>query len=415
MSDDREEGGGASARLDHFRSALGHIGDLPSLGQFLTSALRDLSGADEALLCTLENGTTTFAPRHATPGFSPGAGRPSFPARGALARWLRVNGESLPIPDSRGVFDYLSEDEQEMLRRCQARLCVPLPVNRELLAIVLLICRDGAWRGSGDDLELLNLCAKAAALAWDRTRREEIERDRMRASARAQQLAVAGQVAAAMAHEVRNPLTAIRSSVQYVMESRAAEPDTRELLEQVIAEVDRINRTISGVLGFSRPPQDEFVDLDFVEVVQDAMSLVEPYVVHHHIKLERSLDGPPLPIRGDSHQLRQVLLNLLLNACQATSMGGLLTVSRQPSTGMAPLEHGAMHACVTITDSGCGIPAEHLEAVFDPFFTTKAQGSGLGLSICRSIMERHRGAVRLESCVGQGTVASVTLPLRDAL
>jgi signal transduction histidine kinase len=280
------------------------------------------------------------------------------------------------------------------------------------LAVVVLLARNRPWRANDDDLDLVNQFGRAAAFAWERTSREEADRERLRAAARAQQLAVAGQVAAAMAHEVRNPLTAIRSSVQYVMESPSSAPDTRELLEQVIEEVDRINRTISGMLGFSRPPEAEFADLDFMEVAEAALSLVEPHVAHHRIILARELDGPPLPIRGDSHQLRQVLLNVLLNGCQATPIGGRLTVSRVPLVASAQMTQAPSHCCVTVADSGCGIPAELLETVFDPFFTTKPQGSGLGLAICRAIMERHGGTVRLESRLGQGTVVFLTLPLR---
>jgi len=334
---------------------------------------------------------------------------PTFEARGALAKWLRVNGETLVLADRPEVVDYLPADERDRLRSLAAVACVPLALADRLVAFIVLSTVDPQWRATSALVARLDACGRQAAMVAESVAVHYHERLRLEAASRAQQLAVAGQLAAAVAHEVRNPLTTIRSSVQFVLESPTAWTNKTELLRQVMSEVDRINRSISGVLGLNRPQALALADLDLAELVEASLALFQPYFNHHCLTLDRRHDDGPLPVRGDPGQLRQVLLNVLLNACQATPDGGRLAVRFGRTTGPG----GAPAAAVQIVDSGPGIPADHLARIFEPFFTTKVNGTGLGLSICLDIMSRHHGSIRLDSQVGDGTTVHLTLPLRE--
>ena len=327
---------------------------------------------------------------------------PCFGARGRLAKWLSVNEEPLVPSEHLGVLTFLSESERSLLSDLSAAICVPLLAGGRMDAVLVLGASENSWRPSHNLVSFLRSVGQAAAVALAGMAAREAQRNRLQAETRAQQLAVAGQLASAVAHEVRNPLTTIRSSVQHVLESSAEWSQKTELLHQVIGEVDRINRTVSSLLTLSRPPSLTLVDLDLAAVVQEAVTFVKPYVEHHQLLLRQAF-GDGLPVRADSGQLRQVLLNILLNACQATPAGGAISIAGEVRSAMA---------IVTVTDTGCGIPAADLSRVCEPFFTTKAMGSGLGLAISAQIMMQHCGSLLVESQVDQGTTISLMLPLR---
>jgi signal transduction histidine kinase len=331
-----------------------------------------------------------------------------FDGLGPLARWLRVNDEPLVIPSQPAVFNYLPAVERNALTACSAIVCVPLVATHRLLAFVVLASGAGKWRPEASVVPLLGRCGRHAATVAEGVSRQHAERERLRAASRSQQLAVAGQVAAAVAHEVRNPLTTIRSSVQYVIDSPAEWRNKADMLRVVIAEVDRINRAVSGVLGLSRPHEAALVDLDAAQVAEDAVAAMRPYLDHHRLVLDWQGGTRPLPVRGEADQLRQVFLNVLLNACQATPDGGCIAVS----WNVVSNDSGSL-AAITICDTGCGMAPEQLKQAFEPFFTTRMNGTGLGLPICQGIMSRHGGSIRLQSEVGHGTTTVLTLPLRS--
>jgi two-component system sensor histidine kinase AtoS len=240
------------------------------------------------------------------------------------------------------------------------------------------------------------------------------ERGRLSAASRTQYLAMAGQLAASVAHEVRNPLATISSSVEYALNSSSDWASKTEVLRDVMGEIDRINRTLSGMLSLSRPQPPELRGLDLGTVVEEALLSLQPYVDHHQISLVRASASPVLPVQADASQLRQVLLNVLLNACQATLRGGSISVLTKLAPPNSAADSSRAEAIVVITDSGCGIPTDQRTQVFEPFFTTKPSGTGLGLSTSLEIMKAHGGWIRVESGVGHGTTVVLTLPLREA-
>ena len=370
----------------------------------IAARLGDLSGCDEVVMCDRVPGDDRFQPR------SPDAASdraPRFAARGPLARWLRVNQIPLLLPDDRDVFHYLPEEEQSEITRIGARTCVPCMLRGQLVGMVLLCRPNGRVPDLADRLDLLQQCCDRATAVWDRALQAQAERERQQAQSRAQQLAAAGQLAAAMAHEIRNPLAAIRSGVQFVAASESAAAEEREVLAEIVAEVDRINRSISNVLSFSRPRELSLAELDVRSIVQQALTLLGPYCRHHQIDLACDAPGTPVMATADPSEVQQVLLNILLNACQASPDGGRvdLSVAAVPGLGGRAAE---VH--VVVADTGRGMTEAELARAFEPFFTTKANGTGLGLAICRQVMARHGGDIRLSSAPGRGTTATLVFP-----
>ena len=362
-------------------------------------SLADLSGCEHVVICDLADGGSRYQARDGSPG-GRGAG---FAARGRLARWLRVNGEPLLLPDDADVVEYLSEEEQEELERVGARVCLPGIARGQLVNIVLL-----CWRGErpsrlDERLETLQRFCHHAALAFSRAAETDAERERQQAVSRAQQLAAAGQLAAAMAHEIRNPLATIRSGVQFAADSAGDAAASRELLHGVVAEVDRINRVISQVLGFSRPRELSLDRVDLEAVVDHALMLIGPYSRHHQIEIDRSGPRAAVTVTADAGELQQVLLNVLLNACEASPDGGRVSLSIACADAPPRVR-------IVVADTGRGMTSAEAARAFEPYFTTKANGTGLGLAICREVMHRHGGAIDLESRPGLGTTVTLMLP-----
>jgi signal transduction histidine kinase len=218
---------------------------------------------------------------------------------------------------------------------------------------------------------------------------------------RSNRLAAIGQLAGSVSHELRNPLSVLRSSAYYLRTRLGTTTDEKVtkhlgIIEQEIANSDKI---ISDLLDFSRtkPPTFQRTYLNYI--VEEALGRVR---IPDTVTVESALnDGLP-PMRADTFQLEQVFVNLITNAVQAMPQGGTLRLhTYREDDGVA----------VQVTDSGVGIKPEHLPRLFEPLFTTKARGIGLGLAVSKTLVENHGGTIRVESAVAEGTTFTVTLPL----
>jgi PAS domain S-box-containing protein len=245
---------------------------------------------------------------------------------------------------------------------------------------------------------------------------------------RRDRLASLGALAAGVAHEIRNPLTGIGTSAQ-ILKRRLESGDPRApFADLILEEVTRLDRIVTSLLQFARPAVPHLTRESVLPALDKALSLVHELAVRQNVLLlvERAEGVPAVYL--DHDQVLQVLLNVLMNALQALEQGGEIRVSvrvaRKPAaershlgrraTDRLELRREAPHVDVVemrIQDNGPGIPAAVLARVFDPFFTTRAQGSGLGLSICQTIVREHGGAISIESVVGQGTAAIIDLPV----
>jgi two-component system, NtrC family, sensor kinase len=234
------------------------------------------------------------------------------------------------------------------------------------------------------------------------------QRDRLRRLYRAERLAAAGQLAAGVAHEIRNPLTSIRSTIQYVLPSFEAADPKRELLQELILEIDRMDRIVNDLLSLARPSPSAPANTDLIDLLDQCLLLIGAQARKQGVEIECGYEAPQLFVPADAAQIKQVFLNLLLNALQAMPGGGTLGVwagrGRSDLAGREFIE-------IRIRDTGAGIAKEHLDRIFDPFFTLKQEGTGLGLSICFNLVQQHHGDIEVESELGRGTIFSVRLPV----
>lgn len=237
-----------------------------------------------------------------------------------------------------------------------------------------------------------------------RESREEIEHLHRTQMSRAEHFATLGELATGLAHEIRNPLAGIAGVIEIVGRDLPATSPAKTVVKEVRQEVSQINRILTDLLETARPRAPEIRLSDLNTTVEHAVMLARQQVLSKPIKIEFT-PGHNLPeVEHDSDQIHQVLLNLLLNAVQAIESAGLVRV--------AVFEQGD-EAVVTVSDTGRGIPAEHLPNIFRPFYTTKGNGTGLGLSLARRIVEEHHGQIAVESSSGKGTTFSVVLPVRQ--
>jgi signal transduction histidine kinase len=393
----------ATAVGDFYRSLLLHVEPEPLYASAL-ARLGDLAGCDDLALVLLDPERGDLRLQASRGSWPDTLKEASWPAAGALARWLATNRRALLLETDREVVEDLPASEAAPLEP-EARVVVPLEAADRLGGFLLLgaTARPGGW--TRERSALLATLAVPAALAFEHAALVRERGDRLRRLYRAERLATAGTLAAGLAHEIRNPLTAIRTGIQVVRDGADTAPETAEVLGDVIHEVDRIDRLVGGLLLFARAPRATRESVDLADVVRRAALLVEPKARAAGVHLQTRLDASPR-VEGDPGELEQVVLNLLLNAVEAVeSDGGVeLAVWSEPV-------HGGARAVLEVRDGGPGLPAELGDRVFDPFVTTKREGSGLGLPISFQIVRRHGGDLTLAGRPGGGGVARVSLPM----
>jgi two-component system, sporulation sensor kinase E len=230
---------------------------------------------------------------------------------------------------------------------------------------------------------------------------------------RIERLASIGAFMSGIAHEIKNPLVAIKTLAELLPEQYDDEEFRETFTKVTLNEVDRIDTLVRRLRSLSSGSTVPFHLVNLLTPLEETLSLVSGELTRHHIKVVRDYQSPIPPIMGDHDQLKQVFVNLCLNSVEAMGDGGTLTVAvgSQGKPIGQPSE-----LVIEIADTGPGIPAEHLATIFDPFFTLKEQGTGLGLAICRGIMDHHRGSIaaanRLE---GSGAVFTVKLPVAQGV
>jgi len=230
-----------------------------------------------------------------------------------------------------------------------------------------------------------------------------LERTLERATQR-ETLAALGEYAASIAHEVRNPITSVRLDLERAADRLEAEDPSSVLVRRAIAELDRLDTSVSGALGLARSGRLDLAEIDLREPIEAAMYASQPRFADRQATVQPDGEWPdePMVVCADAGAVEQLVLNLLLNAADALGEGGQARVGIQ-ETGEA--------IRITVRDDGEGMPPDRLARVFEPLFSTRPEGTGLGLPIARRIARAHGGELRLESGPGSGTVAIVTLPI----
>jgi two-component system CheB/CheR fusion protein len=222
----------------------------------------------------------------------------------------------------------------------------------------------------------------------------------------AQQAALArvGQMAAVVAHEVRNPLAGIKGAMEVLMSRRGADDAELPVMRDIVARIDALSELINDLMVFARPRPPRLTVVELHSILADAITMVRRDPSAHAVEI--AVEGGDVSIAADGELVRATILNLLLNAAQAMAGQGRIVVRTDRDNGSA---------IIRVADNGPGIPPDILQQVFEPFFTTKARGGGLGLPIARRTAELHGGTLTLDCPAGGGTLVTMRLPIRPTL
>ncbi len=290
---------------------------------------------------------------------------------------------------------------------------VPLVARETTIGMIVVDNPDSAREISDDNLHFLQLFANQAGMAIENSmlynRIEDAHlnlrdaRERLLHGAR---LAAIGEMAANLAHELKNPLITIGGFAGRLLKSLPAATRERQYADTIVTEVNRLEKMLAEILAFSRKPTICFTSCDLEVIIQDCLASCATAFEDNNIEVSFSRSAPPWTISGDVHQLKQVFLNLILNACDAMPEGGQLNLTLEKTAVDKKM------VMATVEDTGRGIPKEMLPQIFNPFFTTKHHGTGLGLAIANRIVLNHYGSIEANN-TGQGAVFTVSLPLAE--
>ena len=291
----------------------------------------------------------------------------------------------------------------------EAEVSIPLLWKEQLIGMINLSHKFTKEAYSREDIELLSTLANQAAVAIENGRLYEDLKKSKSYIRRADRLASLGTLTAGLAHEIRNPLVAIKTFTHLLPERIDDEEFRDKFLHIAAGEVDRISSLVTELLDFARPSEPKLA-MENINLILDGMILlVSTEMNKKQITHMKSYDSNLPSVETDREQIKQVFLNILLNAVEATPQKGEITIKTR--SFMKP--GGEPYVQIEFTDTGCGISSDHLEEIFNPFFTTKTTGSGLGLSISNQIVRDHRGYIDVESQLNKGSSFFVNLPVNQ--
>ncbi len=251
---------------------------------------------------------------------------------------------------------------------------------------------EGQVRQLKDELEIKNKALQESTLEQDKLR-EQAERNK--------RLAAVGEMSARIAHELRNPLGSIELFASLLKKGLSEEPEKQSWTDHIHTAVSAMDYALTNMLFFTGKANPHFQKTDLKKIIEEASLFATHLLQQKEIHFVASLDALTEPIDCDEDLLRQIFVNLILNAIDALKNGGHLTIRAASE---------AKQVQIFIQDTGCGIPEDQLSKIFDPFFTTKNKGTGLGLAIVYSAIVAHNGTIEVKSKVLEGTVFTVTLP-----
>ncbi len=230
----------------------------------------------------------------------------------------------------------------------------------------------------------------------DMTERKKIEES--------QRLTLLGKLAADMAHEVNNQLMVIDTRSKICLMRKPKDNEIKNDIQIISNQCDQIKDIVKRLLTFSKPSRGDFKEVNINDSIDFVVNLIEKQFLHNNIKIIKKLSSPPLKVKVDEKQIQEVFLNLLRNAFDAINDKGTITISTLREND---------HIQIDFTDTGIGIPETNMKQIFNPFFTTKEHGTGLGLSVCYGIIKGHHGDLQYKSKPGEGTTASISLPIYE--
>jgi signal transduction histidine kinase len=395
--------------LGRFSKAMVSILELQSLSERVIDTIAQTMGVEKASLFLFneeKGGYELYESRNIRISSS----SPLLVKGEPLPHYLQKTGEIIVreelikganLPEFKNVIDQMSHLEAEV--------SIPLILKDQLIGMINLSHKFNKDIYSHEDIELLSTLSNQTAIAIENARLYEDLKKSKSYMRRADRLASLGTLTAGLAHEIRNPLVAIKTFTQLLPERLEDEEFKSHFINIASAEVDRISSLINELLDFARPsePKLEFEDIN--AILDGMILLVSTETKKKQINIAKNYASELPPLQIDREQIKQVFLNILLNSIEATPEKGKIIVK----TRSFEKPGGESYIQIEFTDNGRGIPAEHLEEIFTPFFTTKDKGSGLGLSISHQIVQDHRGYIDVESELNRGTSFFINLPLHQ--
>lgn len=302
--------------------------------------------------------------------------------------------------------------EVELLGQIECEYLIPMSLQNRVRGLLSVTRKISGSEFFEDDLEFLAILANQLSVAVENARLFDSEKEALEQLRRAQlqlvqaeKLAALGQLSARVAHEVNNPLGIIKNYLLMIRDDLAAHAKPTENVQIVTEEVDRIASIVRQLLDMFRPRNEGFAETDVEEVIDETILLLSLHAQKGRVDIDKRFSSPLPHVHASPEQLKQVFLNLMINACDFMPGGGTITISGFTEN---------QHLNLTFCDTGPGIPADNFAKIFEPFFTTKAagKGTGLGLSVCESIMRAHGGQISAANNAKGGACFTISLPLR---
>jgi len=400
-----------------FSKSLMLIVDLNQLKDNVISKIREIIQVDAIFIYLFNPDINRFQLSEVRGGEAQKNNQLYFLPDDPLILWFTVNQTYLIISEKPQIFLHFANREQKILKETNIDFIFPLMAMNRVIGLICLSLKSSGDKINNEEIELLNIFLGQAALAFENAYLYQQQKARLMKMYRADRLATLGQLAAGAAHEIRNPLTSIRSTIQYSQKD-LKDQAKRKMVAGILEEVDRINEIIEGLLSFSKPSKPKIEQVDLELLLQQSLTLAATTAKKRKIKIVLNFNAPQKYLKADPSQLKQVFLNIIMNAIEAMDDNGELQISVSLNEKIAQftLEHQYSFRII-FQDSGEGIPQKNIEHIFDPFFTTKKDGTGLGLSISYGIIQQHCGDIEFESYTKNerpeehGTKVTVTLPV----
>ncbi len=387
------------------------IVDIKTLSESLVHTVGK-SLAIEKVSLLLHNDAKAYYTLEASMGLNfEGIGPVLLPTQGPLVQLLERRREPIVkeelewVPVGPGT-----PQTVDTMSKLGAEISLPIISKQKLIGILNLGHKEDKTLYSNEELELLSTLANQAAIAIENARLYENLKQSQDTLRRADRLSSLGLLTAGLAHEIRNPLVAIRTFTQLLPE-RYDDAEFREGFQGLaLKEVDRICGLINDLLSFARPSKPNVAPENVNDVVDNIARILETQAKEKGMAILREFSDSLPKVWIDREQMKQVFMNLILNAIQAMQEGGSISIATR-AVSRSGTEPSGEFVQVEVRDTGIGIPEANVQHIFDPFFTSKDEGSGLGLAVSHQIVQEHGGFVTVESTVGKGTAFFVHVPV----
>jgi signal transduction histidine kinase len=383
-------------KLSEFSRALTELVDLDEVGKTTVHFITQTLHVDSVLFFFLKGEANDYRPIFGTPLYD----EMRFPSQHPFVKRVESNGRAVDLEHLMGDEGEVEEIDDLIEKGWVA--VAPIFIKERLLGYILLGKKRTEKDYTVEELELLGAFSNQAALALSRALIYQDMSLKDKQIMQAEKMAAIGELAAGIAHEIRNPLGIITGSAETVRKHED-QKIREEMTGYILEESTRINRLISTFLDFARPKEPKLMNCDLREVLQKTLLLLSPQAKTQGVEIRKEIPQKPLRASVDTDQMRQAFTNLGINALEAMPGGGILKIT--------VLENARDKVSIRFSDTGNGIPKEVQSKIFDPFFTTKEGGTGLGLSIAHRIVTQHGGNLSVEGAVGKGSTFTIALPL----